>query len=70
MFPNVSPVSHRENIASIVSFCFQDAYYTYATREEILRKIRASEQLQTFCEDEYVSTRLIFRAIRVKAQFF
>ena len=34
--------------------------YAYGTRQGILAKIGACEQLQEFCEYEQVSTRLIF----------
>ena len=54
MFPQCFPVSHTGNIAS------RDANYAYATQQGILTKIRASEQLQKFCEHEQASTHLIF----------
>ena len=57
--PNIKKLG---NIVSSVSFCFQDANYAYATRQGILTKIRACEQLQA-------STHLIFAAIWAKAKF-
>ena len=60
MFLQCFPVQHSGNIVSSVSFCFQDANYAYATRQGILTKIRACEQLQKFCEHEQASTHLMF----------
>ena len=60
MFPQCFPVSHTGNIVSSVSFCLQDANYAYATRQGILKKIRACEHLQKFCQQEQASTHLIF----------
>ena len=60
MFPQCFAVFHTGNIVSSVRFLFQDADYTYATWQGILTKIRACEHLQTFCEHEQASTRLIF----------
>ena len=62
------PVSHTGNIVSSVSFCFQDANYAYATWQGILRKIRACEHLQNFCEHEQASTLLIFASDSSKGQ--
>ena len=59
-FPNVSQFFHTGNIVSSVRFLFQDADYTYGTRQGILTKIRACEQLQKFCKHEQASTHLIF----------
>ena len=58
------------NIVSSVSFCCQDAnnYYAYATRQGILMKIGACEQLQKFCEHEQASTHLIFVSNSSKGQ--
>ena len=56
------------NIASSVSFCFQDANYAYATRQGILTKIRACKQVQKFCEHEQASTHLIFASNPSKGQ--
>ena len=64
--PNVLKL---ENIVSSVSLCFQDTNYAYATRQGILTKIRACEQLQKFYEHEQASTHQILRAIRAKAKF-
>ena len=58
MFPQCFPVSHKGNIVSRVSVCFQDANYAYPTRQEILTKIRACEHFQTFCEHKQASTHL------------
>ena len=51
-----------------VSFCFQDANYAYATRQEVLTKIRACEQLQKICDNEQASTHLIFASNSSKGQ--
>ena len=66
--PQCLPVSHTGNIVSSVSFCFQDAIYAYATRQGILTKIRACEQLQKFCEHEQTSTHLMFARNSSKGQ--
>ena len=66
MFPQCSHTAG--NIVSSVSFCFQDANYAYATRQRILTKIRACEQLQKFCEHEQASTHLIFASNSSKGQ--
>lgn len=60
MAPRCFPVSHAWNIVYSVSFCFHDANYAYVTRQGILTKTRAYEQLQKFCEHEQASTHLIF----------
>ena len=49
-------------------FCFQDAYYAYATRQGILTKIRACEHLQKFCEHEQASIHVIFASNSSKCQ--
>ena len=68
MFPQCFPVSHRGNIVSSVSFCFQDANYAYATRQGILTKIRACKHLQKFCKHEQVSVHLISASNSSKGQ--
>lgn len=55
-FPNVSQFCHMRNIVSSINFCFQGVNYASATQQ----RIRACEQLQTFCENEQASTHLIF----------
>ena len=60
MFPQCSKVSHKGNIVSSASFCFQDANYAYTTQQGILTQIQACEHLQKFCEYEQASTHLIF----------
>ena len=60
MFPQCFPVSHTGNMVSSVCFCFQDANYACATRQEILSRIRACEHFQKFFEHEQASTHLIF----------
>ena len=69
IFPKCFAVSHTGNIVSSVRFLFQDADYTYATRQGIYTKIRACEHSQKFCKHEQASTHLIFRALRAKAKF-
>ena len=49
-------------------FYFQEANHAYATRQGILTKIQACEQLQKLCEHEQVSTRLIFASNSSKGQ--
>ena len=51
-----------------ISFCFQDANYGYATRQGIWTKIRASEQLEKFCEHEQAGTHLSFASNSSKGQ--
>ena len=61
-------VSHTGNIVSSVRFCFQDSNYACATQQGTLRKIRACENLQNFCEQEQASTHLIFASNSSKGQ--
>ena len=68
MFQQCFPVSHAGKIVSSVSFCFQDANCAYATRQGILTKIRAREQLQKFGEHEQGSTHVIFASNSSKGQ--
>ena len=70
MFQQSFPVSHAGKIVSSVSFCFQDANCAYATRQGILTKIRAREQLQNFGEHEQGSTHAIFASNSSKGQIF
>ena len=49
-------------------FLFPSTNYAYATRQGILTKIRACEQLQKFCEHEQASTHLIFASNSSKGQ--
>ena len=63
--PNVKKLG---NIVSSDSFCFQDVNYACATRQRILTKIRACEQLQKFCEHEQASTHPIFARNPSKGQ--
>ena len=71
MFPQCfRQVSHKRNIVSCVSFCFQDANYAYATRQGILTKIRACKHLQKFCKYEQASTHLIFTSNSSKGHIF
>ena len=67
-FPDVSRFAIRETLFPGVSFCFQDANYAYATRQGILTKIRACEQLKKFCEHEQVNTHLTFASNSSKGQ--
>ena len=67
-FPDVSWFAIRETLFPGVSFCFQDANYDYATRQGILTKIRACEQLKKFCEHEQVNTHLTFASNSSKGQ--
>ena len=64
MFPSFP----YRNIVSSVSFCFQDANYAYATRQGILTKIWACEQLQKFGAHKQASTYLIFAGNSSKGQ--
>ena len=68
MFPQCFPVSHAGNTASSICSCFQDTNYAHATRQGILTEVRASEQLQKFCEHEQPSTYLIFASNSSKIQ--
>ena len=68
MHPQCFPVSLAGNIVSNVNFCFQDENYAYATRQGILTKIRAFEQLQKLCEHEQASSHLIFASNSSKSQ--
>ena len=63
-FPNVSQFPIRETLFPVSVFCFQDSNYAYATRQGILTKMRACEQLQKFCEHEQASTLLFFASNR------
>ena len=70
-FPQCFQVSHKGNIVSSVSFCFQDTNYAYvyATLQQgISTKIRACEHLQKLCEHEQASTHLIFASNSSKGQ--
>ena len=63
---HVSPMLLRfsipETLFPVSGFCFkmQIILLSYATRQGILTKIRACEQLQKFCEHKQASTHLIF----------
>ena len=70
MFSQCFQVSYKGKIVSSVSFCFQDANYTYATRQGILTKIRACEHFQNFTNTSKASTRLIFESNSTKGQIF
>ena len=62
--PNVKKL---ENIVSSVSFVSK-MQIMLRTRQEILTKIRACEQLQKFCEHEQASIHLIFASSPSKGQ--
>ena len=67
-FPNVSQFPIRKTFFSIVRFCFEDENYAYATRQGILKRIRACKQLQKFCEHEQANAHLIFTSNSSKGQ--
>ena len=70
MFPQCSPVSQMVSTVSSVTFCFQDANCAYASRQGILTKIRACENLQKLGEHEQASTCVIFASNSSKGQIF
>ena len=67
-FPNFSQFPIQETLFPVSYFFFRDANHAYATRQGILTKIRACENLQKFCEHEQASTRLIFASNWSKGQ--
>ena len=69
MFPQCFPLFPTGNIVSSFCFCFQDANSAYATRQGILRKNQACEQLQKNCEHDQASSHLIFASNSSKSKF-
>ena len=60
MFPQCSQFPTRVTLFPVSVFVFTDPNYACATQQGTLRKIRACEHLQNFCEHEQASTHLIF----------
>ena len=70
-FPNVSQFPIGETLSPVSVFVSKMQIirnYAYATRQGILTKIRACEQLQKFREREQASTHLIFASNSRKGQ--